>query len=324
MQRVELEGYGRLAMHEVATPSPGAEEVLVRVAACSLNAADWYVFTGRPYVARPMMGLRRPKSSTVGVDFAGTVEAIGAAVEDFAPGDEVFGRADGTLAEFVTLQDVVHRKPDRMSLEEAAALPIAAVTALQGLRDHGGVRAGMRVLVHGASGGVGTFAVQIAKALGAEVDAVCSTRNVEQTGALGAGRVFDYEQEDFTRSGEHYDVLFDNAGRRPWRAMRRVLAPDGVVVLVGGSRNRFVGPLAHVGATVAQAKLSPHRTVFFVAKPSRADLAALTQLVEEGKLRSVVERTYDLDEASEAFAYIGAGHARAKIVIRVTAPRTSD
>jgi NADPH:quinone reductase-like Zn-dependent oxidoreductase len=320
MLRVELERYGKVAVHDVEKPAPGEDEVLVRVAASSLNAADWYFFAGRPYVARPMMGLRRPKSATVGIDFAGTVEAVGSAVEAFRPGDAVFGSGDGALAEYLIVKDAVHRKPESMSFDEAAAVPVAAVTALQALRDHGAVRTGMRVLVNGASGGVGTFAVQIARALGAEVHAVCSTRNVAQTESLGAARVFDYEQEDFTRSGERYDVLFDNAGRRSWRAMRRVLAPTGVVVCVGGPRNRFVGPLPHVGACIVGSKLSSQRAAFFIAKPNRDDLAALTDLIEQHGVKSVIERRYELHDVSEAFAHIGAGHARAKIVVAVSHP----
>src|SRR5205823_878187 len=189
-----------------------------------------------PYVARPLMGLRKPKSSELGGDFAGVVEAIGDGVDDFEAGDEVYGCESGAFAECVVTTKAVERKPANLSFEEAAAVPLAGFTALQGVRDHAVVQPGQKVLVNGASGGVGTFAVQIAKALGAEVHAVCSTRNVEQARELGADRLFDYTSEDFTRSGERYDVLFDNAGNRSWSSMRRVLAPHGTVVLVGGPR----------------------------------------------------------------------------------------
>ena len=221
-------------VQDVEKPEPAAGEVLVRVRATSLNAVDWYGLNGRPYVARPLMGLRKPKSSESGSDFAGVVEAVGAGVDGLEPGDEVYGAQGGSFAEYVVASKAIARKPANLSFEEAAAVPLAGLTALQGLRDHGGLQPGQRVLVNGASGGVGTFAVQIAKALGAEVHAVCSTRNVDQARELGADRVFDYTGEDFTRSGVRYDVLFDNAGNRSWVAMRRVLAPTGTVVLVGG------------------------------------------------------------------------------------------
>jgi NADPH:quinone reductase-like Zn-dependent oxidoreductase len=258
------------------------------------------------------------------MDFAGVVEAVGTAVDQFAPGDEVFGCADGAFAEYVTVRRAVHLKPRNVSFEEAAAVSVAALTALQGLRDHGAVGAGTRVLVNGAAGGVGTFAVQIAKALGAEVDAVCSARNVEQTRRLGAGRVFDYEREDFTRSGTRYDVLFDNAGSRSWRAMCRVLTSTGTVVHVGGSRNRVVGPLAHVGASLIAAKLSSRRAVFFIAKSNREDLATLALMIENGEITPLVERSYGIDEIRAAFAHLATAHARAKLVVTTQPPASNE
>ena len=221
MKAAVLTRYGSVVVGEREQPQPSEGEVLVRVRATSLNAVDWYGFSGRPYIARPLMGLLAPKSSELGSDFCGVVEAIGAGVEGFAPGDEVYGREGGAFAEYVVASNAVERKPANLSFEQAAAMPIAGLTALQGLRDHGGVQPGQRVLINGAAGGVGTFAVQVAKALGAEVHAVCSSRNVEQARELGADRVFDYEREDFTRSAARYDVLFDNAGNRSWLAMRR-------------------------------------------------------------------------------------------------------
>src|SRR6476469_6617043 len=264
--------YGSLVMQDVDRPEPGDGNVLVRVHATSLNAADWYMVNGRPYVARPLMGLLKPKSSASGSDFAGVVEAAGAGVEGLAPGDEVFGCDGGAFAEYVVADDAVERKPANLSFDEAAAVPLAALTALQGLRDHGRVQPGQRVLVNGASGGVGTFAVQVAKALGADVHAVCSTRNCEQARTLGAYRVFDYTREDFTRSGAHYDVLSDNAGNRSWLSMRRVLEPTATVVLVGGPRKRLFGPLGHTVRISLISKLSRRRAVFFIAKPNRGDL----------------------------------------------------
>jgi NADPH:quinone reductase-like Zn-dependent oxidoreductase len=310
--------YRSLTLEEVEKPEPAAGQVLVRVRASSLNAYDWYAFTGCPYVARPVTGLRAPKTSDAGLDFAGVVESVGEGVADFAEGMEVFGSHAGAFAEYVIADKAIERKPANCSFEEAAAVGIAGLTALQGLRDHGAVQAGSRVLVNGASGGVGTFAVQVAKALGAHVDAVCSTQNVEQARELGADRVFDYTREDFTRGGERYDVLFDNAGNRSWRSMRRVLAPGGTVVLVGGPRRRRVlGPLGHIARTLLASKLDRRRAVFFVAKPNREDLATLRGLIEAGQVRPVIERRYELAQIGDAVRAMGEGHVRGKLVVTV-------
>ena len=310
--------YGSLVLRNVETPEPGEGELLVEVRATSLNAADWYGFSGRPYVARPLMGVRKPRSSEAGIDFAGVVAAVGIGAPGFAPGDEVYGCQDGAFAEFVLAAKAVARKPANLSFEEAAAVPVAGVTALQGLRDHGGVRPGQRVLVNGAAGGVGTFAVQIAAALGAEVHAVCSTRNVEQARELGATRVFDYTREDFARSGEHYDVLFDNAGNRSWRSMRAVLPSNGTAVLVGGPREkRWLGPLGHVARAKLAAALDRRTGVFFVAKPNADDLGALRDLIESGQVRPVIEHRYDLGQIVEAMHNLDDGHARAKTVVTI-------
>jgi NADPH:quinone reductase-like Zn-dependent oxidoreductase len=308
--------YGSLVIREVPRPEPAAGEVLVRVHATSLNAVDWYGLNGRPYAARPLMGLLKPKSSEGGSDFAGVVEAVGVDVEDLAPGDQVYGCQGGAFAEYVVAGRAVERKPANLSLEEAAAVPVAAFAALQGLRDHGGVKPGQQILVNGASGGVGTFAVQIAKALGASVHAVCSTRNVDQAQELGADRVFDYTREDFTRGGARYDVLFDNAGNRSWLSMRRVLAPSGTVVLVGGPRKRLLGPLGHVIRITLASKLSGRKAVFFIAKPNRDDLATLRDLIEAGEVTPVIEQRYELAQVADAMRAMN-GHARAKIVVTV-------
>jgi NADPH:quinone reductase-like Zn-dependent oxidoreductase len=319
MRAAVHEKYGSVDVREVEAPQPAADEVLVRVRASSVNAADWYGFVGRPYFARPLVGLLRPKSPGLGADFAGVVESVGAEVDDFAPGDEVYGHQHGAYAEYVAAGRAVERKPGNVSFEEAAAVPIAAFTALQGLRDHGRVQPGQNVLVNGSGGGVGTFAVQIAKALGADVDAVCSTHNVTQTLGLGANRVFDYTREDFTRSGLRYDVLFDNAGNRSWAAMRRVLARDGTVVLVGGPRRRrLLGPLGHIVRIWVAAKLTRRRATFFIAKPNREDLAALRELIEAGQVKPVVERNYELGRLGEAMHSLDDGHARGKIVIAIS------
>lgn len=317
MRAAILERYGSLAVCDVERPRPAEGEVLVRVHAISLNAVDWYGFSGRPYLARPLMGLLKPRSGDLGSDFAGIVEGLGDGVADFRPGDEVYG-CRGGFAEYVVAGATVARKPANLSFEEAAAVPVAALTALQGLRDHGDLQPGQKLLVNGAAGGVGTFAVQIGKALGADVHAVCSTRNVEQTRTLGADRVFDYTRDDFTRSGERYDIVFDNAGNRSWASMRRVLVPNGTVVLVGGPRRkRLLGPLGHVIRIKLVAMPGGREAVFFIAKPNGEDLATLRGLIEAGQIRPVIERRYELDEIAEAMRAMSDGHARAKIVVAV-------
>ena len=302
-------------IEEVERPALEDDRVLVRVRASSINKADWYGILGRPLVARPMMGgVFKPKSRQVGTDFAGVVEAVGKNVEGIVVGDEVFGARDGAYAEYVVAKFVV-KKPENVSLEEAGTIGIAGVTALQALRDYAKVQAGDRVLVNGASGGVGTMTVQIAKALGAHVTAVCSTRNVEQSRALGADRVLDYTHEDFTRTGDRYDVVIDVAGSRPWRALRRVLVSGARVIVVGApSGTPVIGPLAHIAA-VKLASLGKAR--FFVAKFNNPDLQALADLMESGKLKPVIDATYGLAEASEALRVFGEGHVRGKLVLTV-------
>jgi NADPH:quinone reductase-like Zn-dependent oxidoreductase len=305
-----------LALREVERPDVADDGVLVHVRVASVNRVDWYSVAGRPYIGRPMMGLRKPKSPLIGGDFAGVVEAVGKDVTQFQPGDEVFGLEHGALAEYVSVRDAVEAKPAELTFEEAAAVPLAALTALQGLRDHGQVRAGQNVLINGAGGGVGTFAVQIAKALGATVTAVCSTRNVELVRSLGADRVIDYGREDFTRSGERYDVMFDNAGNRSWSASRRVLAKEATVVLVGGSMtNRLLGPLGHIIRSKLGALRCSQKAVFFIAKPNNADMAVLRELIETGKIRPVIDRRYELREIADAIRYMGEGHTQGKVVI---------
>jgi NADPH:quinone reductase-like Zn-dependent oxidoreductase len=311
-------GLDRLRLEETERPELTDDGVLVRVRACSLNQVDHYDVTGTPWVARPMTGLRGPRESLTGRDFAGTVEAVGKDVLDLEPGAEVFGAAPGALAEVVCVQKAVARKPANLTFEEAAAVPIAALSALQGLRDHGRLQAGQKVLVNGASGGVGTFAVQIAKALGAEVTAVCSTRNLEQARSLGADRIIGYTQEDFTRGGERYDVILDVSGARSWSSYRRVLNPEATLVLLGSPKSgRLLGPLGHVLRVKLAAWRGSQRAVFFVAKLDRPDLDVLRELLESGKVRPVVEKRYDLDDVADALRYLGEGHARGKIVITV-------
>jgi NADPH:quinone reductase-like Zn-dependent oxidoreductase len=311
-------GVGALRLEEVETPELTGDGLLVRVRACSLNQVDCYDVSGTPWLARPLTGLRGPKSRVTGRDFAGIVEATGKDVAGLRPGDEVFGAAPGALAEVVCAEKAVARKPANLTFEEAAAVPIAALSALQGLRDHGRLQAGQAVLVNGASGGVGTFAVQIAKALGAEVTAVCSTRNVEQARALGADRVLDYTLDDFSRGAERYDVILDVSGTKSWSRYRRVLNPNATLVLIGAPKSsRFLGLLGHIARVKAAAWRGSQKAVFFVAKLEPADLDVLRELLETGTVKPVVEKRYQLEDAAEAFRYLGEGHARGKVVITV-------
>ena len=323
MKAIVYDRYGPpdvLRLREIDAPVAADDEVLVRVRACSVNPADWHTMTGTPHVARLQFGLRRPKTGRLGIDVAGVVAAVGKDVTQFHPGDEVFGGKNGAFAEFVCIREdgAIVMKPASLTFEEAAAVPVAAITALQGLRDKGGIQAGYRVLVNGASGGVGTFAVQIAKALGAEVTAVCSTRNVELARSLGADRVVDYTSEDFTRTDERYDLILDGVGNRTWPERRDLLTPHGTLVVVGGSKeNRMIGPLGDVLKVRLAAIRGSRKAVFFIAKLNKEDLEFLRGLLEAGTVRSVIDRRYTLSEVSDALAYLGEGHAQGKIVVTV-------
>ena len=306
-----------LELQEIEKPDVPDDEVLVRVQAASVNPVDLYSLTGTPYLARILGGLRRPKSSNLGVDFAGTVEEVGRNVTQFRPGDEVFGRS-GAFAEYVCVRDAVAPKPTNLTMEQAAAVPVAALTALQGLRDHGQIQPGRNVLINGASGGVGTFAVQIAKALGAEVTGVCSTRNVDLVRSLGADHVIDYTREEFTRNEQRYDLMLDVAGSRSWSECRRVLDPQATLVIVGAPKgSRLLGPLSHIVGVRLAAVRSSQKVVFFMAKPNRADLMVLGELLEDGKVTPVIDRRYAVSEIADALRYLGEGHARGKIVLTV-------
>lgn len=304
---------GVLRIAEIERPSLEDDRVLVRIKASSINRADWYGLVGRPLVARPMMGgIRRPRSHLIGTDFAGVVEAVGKGVEGVAVGDAVFGGRDGAYAEYVAAKTFAH-KPANVSFEEAGCVGIAGLTALQAVRDHGELQPGERVLVNGASGGVGTMTVQIAKSLGGQVTAVCSTRNVGRMHELGADRVLDYTQEDFTRTGDRYDLVLDVAGSRSWRELRRVLAPGARVVVVGApSHTPLLGPLAHIAAMKIASR---GKARFFVAKFNAADLQTLAGLLERGELKPAIDRAYDLTEAPEALREFGKGHVRGKLVL---------
>jgi len=327
MKAIRYRCYGSpevLELAEVAKPTPADDEVLVKVQAASVNPLDWHYMRGKPYIMRLSSGIGRPADPRFGVDFAGTVEAVGKNVQRFKPGDEVFGGKSGALAEFVTVREAraLVLKPANISFEEAAAVPIAAVTALQAVRDKGQVEPGQKVLVNGASGGVGTFAVQIAKSYGAEVTGVSSTRNLELVRSLGADHVIDYKQQDFTRGAQRYDVIIDNVGNHPLLAYRRVLEPDGIVVMVGGpSGDPWIGPLAR---PIRAAVLSPfvsQRFAMLMAELNPEDMGVLRDLLAAGKLKPVIDRRYTLSEVPAAIAYLEEGRARGKVVIAVASPR---
>jgi NADPH:quinone reductase-like Zn-dependent oxidoreductase len=310
-----------IELDQVAKPTPKDDEVLVRVRASSVNRADYYALGGVAVLMRPIIGgFLRPKDEHVGGDFAGIAEAVGKEVTDVQPGDEVYGVRTGAFAQYVSAKTAIARKPANVSFEEAAAAPTAGLTALEAVRDHGHLQPGQRVLVNGASGGVGSFGVQIAKALGAgQVTAVCSARNVERARALGADTVLDYAREDYTRSGEHYDLIVDVAGTHSWRQNLRVLERGGTLVLAGmPSGNHFTGPLGRLGRLWLTSRIGRgRRLVFFVCKPNRANLATLRELIEDGKVRPPIDRVYPLAEIADALDAMGEGHTQGKLVVQI-------
>jgi NADPH:quinone reductase-like Zn-dependent oxidoreductase len=312
--RHQYGGPGVVRVEEVDPPALTDDRVLVRVRASSLNKADWHELRGWPRFLRPVTrnGVLRPKTALFGTDFAGVVEAVGKDVTDLAPGDEVFGARSGAFAEYVSALSVV-RKPSSVTFEEAATMGIAGVTALQGLRDHGNLQPGQRVLINGASGGVGTLTVQIAKALGAHVTAVCSTRNLEQARELGADRVLDYTRQDFTREPERYDLVVDVAGGHSWRAIQRVLEPEGRLVIVGAHGSR--GQLRHIAAVWLASRFGKRPVKFFVANINNPNLQALADMLDSGELKPAIDRTYELSEAQDALRTFGEGHVRGKLVL---------
>lgn len=321
MKAIVCRGYGPpsvLHVEEVDQPVPGDAEVLIRVRAAAVNPLD-KTFRGTPYVLRPLFGLRTPKDTRPGRDVAGQVEAVGSRVARFKPGDDVFGVCRGAFAEYACADESrVASKPAAVSFEQAAAAPVAGLTALQGLRDRGQVRPGHAVLINGAAGGVGTFAVQIAKSLGAEVTGVCSSRNVDQVRSLGANRVIDYTREDFTTGTERYDLIFDCVGNRPLLALRRLLEPQGRYLAVGAAaQGRWIGPLGRVLKTFVFSRVVSRRFQLFLTKARREDLVELAELMAVGKVRPVIDRRYALAEVPEALLYLEEGHARGKIVITI-------
>lgn len=308
-----------LRLDHVDTPVPADDQVLVRVEAAGVNRGDWHATTGLPYIVRVAeFGVRRPTVAVRGTDVAGTVTAVGGDVSRFQPGDTVFGWADGAFAEHaVTTPDRLAAAPARMSATQAAALPTTGATALQAVRDAARVRPGQRVLVVGASGGVGSFAVQIARALGAEVTGVTSTRNVELVRSLGAAQVIDYTTRDVVDGPERYDAVIDAAGVHGPSAWRRVLTPTGTLVLIGGPQGRWVGGMLRFAGALALSRLVSQRLVPLFSTSRGADLAALAELAAAGKLTPVLDRTFALPEASDAIRHVGAGHTRGKIVVTI-------
>jgi len=328
MKAIAYEAFGSadvLELREVRKPDVETDDVLVRVRAASANPYDWHVMRGVPYVAR-LMGVRKPNNSVLGTDVAGEVEAVGKAVTRFRPGDEVFGFVGaGGFAEYVSAAEkLLALKPANLSFQQAATVPLAATTALQGLRDVGEIRSGQKVLIVGASGGVGTFAVQIAKWFGANVAGVCSTRNLEMVRSIGADQVIDYTREDFTRNGQKYDLIFQLAGTASPSACRRALTPKGRLVLSSGdSPGRVIGP---IGRIIKAGLMSPFVSQTLrplITKPSTEDLEFLRGLIEAGSVTPVIDRTYPLSEAADAIRYLETGRARGKVAISVSAAPTA-
>jgi NADPH:quinone reductase-like Zn-dependent oxidoreductase len=306
-----------LEFEDIEKPIPADDEVLVKVHAASVNPLDWHYMRGSPYIMRLGSGVGAPKRTSMGVDFAGTVEAVGGNVERFNPGDEVFGGRSGAFAEYVTVGEdrALALKPANMTFAQAASVPIAAITALQALRDKGKIRPGQKVLINGASGGVGTFAVQIARSFGAEVTGVCSTRNVAMVRSIGADHVIDYTREDYTKSEQRYDLIIDNVGNHSLLANRQVLNPDGIFVIVGGSKGDWLAPLM---SPIKALMLSPfvgQEFVLLLAELRKGDLAVLADLMQSGEVTPVIDRRYPLSEVPAAIRYSEEGHARGKIVI---------
>ena len=313
-----------LKLESIAKPTPEPDQLLVKVHAAAVNPLDWHSVRGEPYIMRLSSGLGAPSDVSAGVDFAGTVEAVGKDVRRFKVGDAVFGARGGALAEYVVVRESrsVAHKPENLSFEQAAAIPVAAVTALQALRDKGKLKPGQKVLINGASGGVGTFAVQIAKALGAEVTGVCSTRNVELVRSLGADHVIDYTKQNFTQGDARYDLILDNVGNHSFLAVRRVLEPTGTIVIVGGQSNEpFLGPMVQFIEGMALSPFMSQEIVGFIANMTQSDLEVLANLAREGKMTAAIDRRYSLDQAAEAIAYLEQGRARGKVIVTMHGQR---
>jgi len=323
MKAMVQDRYGSAAVLEarnIDKPHIGDDEVLVRVRAAGVNPADWAIMSGLPYIARPVYGLRKPKNIVRGTDVAGTVEAVGSGVTRFKPGNEVYGSASGSYAEYATGAEAeLALKPANLTFEQAAAVPMAGLVALQAIRDHGHVQAGQKVLINGASGGIGTFAVQIAKALGAEVTAVASTRNLDLVKSIGADHVIDYTKEDFTRSGQHYDFILDNVSNHSLSDLRRALTPTGTLIPNGGNfGNRWLASGGRIVRGVVLFRFGSQKLGnFLVSMKKHEDLDFLKELIEAGKVTPVMDRTYPLSETAQALAQVGSGHLRGKVTVSI-------
>jgi NADPH:quinone reductase-like Zn-dependent oxidoreductase len=319
MKAITYHRYGSpdvLECEEIERPTAGDDEVLIRVRAASVNPADWHFMRGMPYIVRMMTGLRKPKITRLGVDVAGQVEAVGRNVTQFKAGDAVFGTCRGAFAEYAcTSESALVTKPDNVTFEQAASVPVAAYTALQALRDKGQIQKGQKVLINGAAGGVGTFAVQIAKSFDADVTGVCGTRNVDMVRSIGADQVIDYTQEDFTKSGTRYDLMLDMVGNRSLSECRRVLSSKAVYVAVGGQVGDWIGPLTAVFKVLLASGVGSQKMVPMLAKANKEDLTFLRNLIAVGKLTPVIDRRYRLSNVPEAIRYLEEGHARGKVVI---------
>ena len=306
-----------LSLEDVEKPVPGPEQVLVKVQAAGVNPLDWHHMRGSPYFMRMSSGLGTPSDQRMGVDFAGVIEAVGENVTRFQPGEAVFGGYSGAFGEYLVMpaNRALARKPENVSFEQAASVPIAALTALQALRDKGQLQPGQRVLVNGASGGVGTFAVQIAKSFGAEVTGVCSTRNVDMVRSLGADHVFDYKQENYTESGREYDLILDMVGNHSPMANRKVLAPEGKMVIIGGPSGDWVGPLLRPLQAWVLGSFIDQELTLLMARLTPEDLNIMGELMQAGKVTPVIDRSYSLNQVADAVRYSESGRARGKIVI---------
>ena len=310
-----------LKLETIAKPVPTGAQVLVKVRAASVNPYDWHFMRGEPRIMRLGNGLRKPKRTRIGVDFAGTVEAVGKNITQFKTGDEVFGGRAGAFSEYIVVSErFLIPKPENLSFEQAGAVQIAGLTALQGLRDKGKLQPGQKVLINGASGGVGTFAVQIAKTLGAHVTGVCSTRNVDLVRSVGADHVVDYTKEDFTTAAERYDLILDLVGNHGLLAVRRALTPDGKYVMIGGPAGRWIAPMDTVIRAFMLRPFVKQEMGFMISKVNRDDLMLLREMMQTGKVKPVIDKTYPLSQTRDAVAYVETGRARGKVVIKVDEP----
>jgi NADPH:quinone reductase-like Zn-dependent oxidoreductase len=315
-------GVENLQLRDLEKPSPNDNEILVRVGAASINPVDGHMIRGS-WLMRPMGGMRKPKNTRFGTDFSGVVEAIGKDVTNFKPGDEVFGAKNGAVADYICVKAdrAIVMKPNNITFKQAGSVAVAGLTALQGLRDMGRIQTGQKVLINGASGGVGTFAVQIAKAFGAEVTGVCSTRNVDLVKSIGADRVIDYTKEDFTKTDQRYDMIYDLVGNHSFSERRQTLTPNGICVLAGiggaGFHPESWGRILGNFKTAFQSRFTSQKFVFYIAKLTKDDLNVLRDLMQSGKVAPVIDRTYKMNQTADAVRYLEEGHARGKVVITV-------